>query len=79
GKRDVGIIALVAGAIAIIFGLITFYGTWNIATWPLSFFTSYLNLFDEPWHLFAGISIEALLILAGGIVITVSGSEKGGA
>ena len=76
GKRAGGILALIAGIIAIVFGLITVFVTWDISTWPLSFFTSYLGWFHEPIHMFAGITLESLLILAGGIVITASGSEK---
>jgi hypothetical protein len=76
GKRAGGMLALIGGAFAIICGLITVYITWNMTLWPYSFFTSTLNLFDEPYHLFAGISIEALLTLAGGIVIIASGSDK---
>jgi len=76
GKRVGGILALVGGAVAILFGILTVYVTWDFSTWPISFFTSYLGWFPEPEHLFAGITIEALLILAGGIVIIASGSEK---
>ena len=76
GKRSGGILAIIAGAVAILFGLITVYVTWDMATWPISFFTSILLWFPEPTHIFAGITIESLLILAGGIVIVASGSEK---
>jgi hypothetical protein len=65
----------IAGSLAIVFGLITVYLTNSEASWPLSFFTSTLHWFTPPDHLFAGISIEALLILGGGITIVAGGSK----
>jgi hypothetical protein len=75
GKTAGGILAIIAGALAIIFGIITVYVTGNETVWPLSFFTSTLGWFMPPEHLFAGISIEALLILGGGITIMAGGSK----
>ena len=76
GRRSGGVLALIGGAVAIFFGILTVYVTWDLATWPISFFTSSLGLFPEPEHLFAGITIESLLILAGGITIIASGTDK---
>ncbi len=75
GKRAGGILAIIAGTLAIVLGLITVYITGTELLWPLSFFTSTLDWFIPPYHLFAGISIEALLMLGGGITIVASGSK----
>ena len=75
GKMTGGILAIIGGSLAIVFGLITVYLTNSEASWPLSFFTSTLHWFTPPDHLFAGISIEALLILGGGITIVAGGSK----
>ncbi|MDD1778975.1 MAG: hypothetical protein LUQ65_12490 [Candidatus Helarchaeota archaeon] len=75
GKRAGGILAIIAGVLAIVFGLITVYYTHNESVWPLSFFTSTYFWFTPPVHLFAGISIEALLILSGGILVVAGGSK----
>ena len=75
GKRAGGILAIIAGTLAIVFGLMTVYLTHSEVLWPLSFFTSTLDWFIPPYHLFAGISIEALLMLGGGITIVAGGSK----
>jgi hypothetical protein len=75
GKKAGGILAIIAGALAIVFGILTVYFTGTEMLWPLSFFTSTLHWFTPPIHLFAGISIEALLMLGGGITIVASGSK----
>ena len=75
GKRAGGILAIIAGELAIVFGLVTVSITGTEVVWPFSFFTSSLHWFPTLFHLFAGISIEALLILGGGITIVASGSK----
>ena len=76
GKKAGGILALISGVLAICLGIITVYVTYTEMMRPFSFFTSTLDWFSPPDHIFAGISIEALLILVGGIVIIATGSDQ---
>jgi len=75
GKRAGGILPIIAGELAIVFGLATVFITFTEVVWPLSFFTSTLDLFTPPFHLYLGISIESLLMLGGGILVVAGGSK----
>ena len=76
GKRSGGAFALSSGVIAIVYGFFTISWSHSYVTYPTSFFTDILHVFPAPTHVFLGISLEAILILAGAICILAGGHEK---
>jgi hypothetical protein len=76
GQKGAGVLALIVGLLSIILGIIVIYVYWNPNLVQLSLFTETMGIGTEDINLFAGISIEALLITVGGIfVIAGAGNE----
>ncbi|NVM52418.1 MAG: hypothetical protein HWN66_01860 [Candidatus Helarchaeota archaeon] len=76
GKRAGGVLALISGTITIVFGILTIYIIQGWEVWPYSFFSSTLEIgIGGTSHLFAGITLEAIIITTGGILILTGGSD----
>ncbi|NVM30133.1 MAG: hypothetical protein HWN65_14915 [Candidatus Helarchaeota archaeon] len=70
GQRGAGFVALIVGLLSIILGIVYVSMGFDYRFFQYSMFASYMNI-----GLFYGISLEAILITLGGLIIVVSGSE----
>jgi len=76
GQRGAGFLALIVGLLSIILGIIIIYVSWNPNLLQISLFTTTIGIGTEDINLFAGISLEAILITVGGIFIIAGGSKE---
>jgi hypothetical protein len=75
GQRGSGFLALIVGLLSIVLGIIAIYVYWNPNLVQISLFTTTIGLGTEDINLFAGISLEAILITVGGICVIAGGSD----
>ena len=77
-QRGAGVLALIVGLLSIILGIIFVYVTLlsNLNFWQLSLFTETMGLGISGLNLFAGISLEAILITVGGILVIAGGGKE---
>jgi hypothetical protein len=77
-QRGAGVLALIVGLLSITLGIIFVYVTLatNLTFWQLSLFTNTMNIGILYINIFAGISIEAILITIGGILVIAGGGKE---
>lgn len=76
-QRGAGVLALIVGLLSIILGIVFIYilpTYYNL--WQLSLFTDTMHIGTQYYNLFAGISLEAILISVGGIFIVAGGGSE---
>ena len=74
-KKAGGVLLLVAGLISIVLGIIfAVSGYTHVTYWQYSYFATW-GVIAPLSNLFAGISLEALIITTGGIICLVSRSN----
>ncbi len=76
GQQGPGFLALIAAVLSIVLGIVFVSGgAVNFNLLQYSFFMETVHIGNPNVNLFMGISLEAILIAIGGLVIVASGSD----
>ena len=75
-QRGAGVLALIIGLLSIILGIVFIYLSGNYNLWQFSLFSETMGLGIPYLNLFAGISLEAILITVGGVLIIAGGGKE---
>jgi len=75
-QKGAGVLALIVGILSIVLGIVFIYVTGNFNLWQFSLFSETMGIGYTFINIGAGISIEAILIAVGGILIIVGGGKE---
>jgi len=77
-QRGAGVLALIVGLLSIVLGIVFVYVTLltNLNFWQFSLFSETMGIGAIGVNLFSGISLEALLITVGGVLIIAGGGKE---
>ncbi len=74
GQSGAGEVALLAGVLSIVLGII-WASTMNDNLWQFSLISGSFNIGSPGFNLFSGVSLEAIFIAVGGVLVMVGGSD----